>query len=86
MANLLFGLNITHLGQAGEALAEGLGSLPAIMGASVDDLAAVDRVGPVVAASIHDFFGDPANRRLVQRLIDAGVNIQGPGGRCCPRR
>ena len=79
LANLLFGLNITHLGQAGgEALAEGLGSLPAIMDASVDDLAAVDGVGPVVAASIHDFFGDPANRRLVQRLIDAGVNIQGP--------
>lgn len=79
LANLLFGLNITHLGQAGgEALAEGLGSLPAIMDASVDDLAAVDGVGPVVAASIHDFFGDPANRQLVQRLIDAGVNIQGP--------
>ena len=42
------------------------------------DLDIVAGVGPVVAASIHDFFGDPANRRLVQRLIDAGVNIQGP--------
>ncbi len=79
LANLLFGLNIVHLGQAGgEALAEGLGSLQAIMDASVDDIAAVDGAGPIVAASVHAFFQDPANRELVERLIAAGVNTEGP--------
>jgi DNA ligase (NAD+) len=79
LANLLFGLNIVHLGQAGaEALAEGLGSLEAIMDASVDDITGVDGVGPVVAASVHDFFQDPANRELVGRLVAAGVNTRGP--------
>ena len=79
LANLLFGLNIVHLGQAGaEALAAGLGSLDAIMGASVEDIAAVDGVGPVIAESVHGFFADPANRELVGRLVSAGVNTQGP--------
>jgi DNA ligase (NAD+) len=79
LANLLFGLNIVHLGQAGaEALASGLGSLDAIMDASVDDINGVDGVGPVIAESVHDFFADADNRDLVARLVAAGVNTQGP--------
>jgi DNA ligase (NAD+) len=79
LANLLFGLNIVHLGQAGaEALAAGLGSLDAIMEAPVEDLAAVDGVGPVIAESVHAFFAEPTNRDLVDRLVAAGVNTQGP--------
>ena len=79
LANLLFGLNIVHLGAAGaEVLARSLGSLDAIMGASVDDLAAVEGVGPVIARSVHEWFAEPANRDLVGRLTAAGVNTVGP--------
>ena len=79
LANLLFGLNIVHLGSAGaEALSAGLGSLDAVMDASVDDLNGVDGVGPVIAESVHAFFADPANRELVGRLVAAGVNTRGP--------
>ena len=86
LANLLFGLNIVHLGQAGgEALAGGLGSLQAIMDASIDDIAAVDGAGPIVAASVHAFFADPDNRELVARLIDAGVNTTGPDRSVLPQ-
>jgi DNA ligase (NAD+) len=79
LANLLFGLNIVHLGAAGaETLAAGLGSLEAIMAASTDDLAAVDGVGPVIAQSVHDWFADAGNRDLIGRLVAAGVNTVGP--------
>ncbi len=79
LARLLFGLNITHLGQAGaEVLASALGSLDAITEASLDDLAAVEGVGPVIAESVHSFFADPAARALIDRLVAAGVNTQGP--------
>lgn len=79
LANLLFGLNIVHLGAAGaEVLASSLGSLEAIMEASLDDLAAVDGIGPVIAHSVHDHFAQPANRDLVERLVAAGVNTTGP--------
>ncbi|HEX6236639.1 MAG TPA: NAD-dependent DNA ligase LigA [Acidimicrobiales bacterium] len=76
---LLVGLNIRHLGPAGaEALAAALGHIDPIMDASVDELAAVEGVGPVIAESVHTFFQDPANRELVARLRAAGVNVEGP--------
>ena len=79
LARLLFGLNITHLGQAGaEVLATSLGSLEAIATASIEDLSAVDGVGPVIAASVHEWFADPGHRDLVDRLVAAGVNTRGP--------
>ena len=48
-------LNIRHLGPAGaEALAPAFGHLDTILDASVEALAAVDGVGPVIAESVHD--------------------------------
>jgi DNA ligase (NAD+) len=79
LANLLFGLNIVHLGAAGaEVLASSLGSMDAIMEASTDDLAAVEGIGPVIARSVHDWFAVDANRQLIARLVAAGVNTTGP--------
>ena len=42
------------------------------------DLGAVEGVGPVIAASVRAWFDDVENRALVQRLRDAGVNMDGP--------
>ena len=79
LANLLFGLNITHLGGAGaEVLAGAFGELDAIMDASVEELTAVDGVGPVIAESVHAFFAEDKNRELIRRLQAAGVNTSGP--------
>lgn len=79
LGKLLFGLNIVHLGAAGgEVLAAGLGSLDAIESATVDDIAAVEGIGPVIATSVRAWFDDPANQELVARLRAAGVNTVGP--------
>jgi len=79
LANLLVGLNIRHLGGAGsEALARHFGHLDRIMAATVDELAAVDGVGPIIAASVHEWFNDEHNRALVDQLRAAGVNLEGP--------
>ena len=79
LANLLFGLNIVHLGPSGaEALTAALGGLDAVRGASVDDLAAVEGIGPVIAESVHSFFADPVQADLVDRLVAAGLNVAGP--------
>ena len=86
LANLLFGLNIVHLGAAGaEALAAGLGSLDAIRTASIDDVAAVGGLGPVIAESVRSFFDDPVNVDVVERLIDAGLNVVGPDRSTLPQ-
>ncbi len=79
LANLLFGMNIRHLGPAGaELLAAAFGNIDRIMAVSVDELAAVDGVGPTIAASVHDFFAQASNRELVERLRGAGLNLVGP--------
>jgi DNA ligase (NAD+) len=76
---LLVGLNIRHLGPAGaEALAEGLGHLDAIAGATVERMADVEGVGPTIAASVREWFDREGSAELVERLRAAGVNLQGP--------
>jgi DNA ligase (NAD+) len=39
---------------------------------------AVHEIGPVVARSVHEWFRDPANRRLVDRLEDTGLRTEEP--------
>ncbi len=76
LPRLLVGLGIKHLGPAAAAvLARAFGSLDAIAEASEADLASVEGVGPVIAASIRAWFGIEANRDMVERLRAAGVDF-----------
>lgn len=78
---LLIGLGIRHLGQVGSlALARAFGSLDGIISADEPALAAVDGVGPVIAASVAQWFASDANRGVVERLRRAGVNVDESGG------
>jgi DNA ligase (NAD+) len=81
LANLLVGLSIRHLGGTGsQVLARALGHLDRIMAASVEEMAAVEGIGPTIAASVAEFFALDRNRDVVERLRVAGVNFQGPEG------
>jgi DNA ligase (NAD+) len=72
-------LNIRHLGPAGaEALAAARGPLDRIMDADVEELAAVEGVGPVIARAVVDWFAEAPNRDVVERLRAAGVSFEGP--------
>jgi DNA ligase (NAD+) len=35
-------------------------------------------VGPIVAEEVHEYFQRPESRRLIQRLLDAGITIKPP--------
>ena len=77
---LLTGLNIVHLGPSGaEILGSAYPDLQTLMAASPEQLSQLDGIGPVIAESVHRFFSDEANHRLVERLIAAGVNVIGGG-------
>jgi DNA ligase (NAD+) len=74
LKRLVFGLGIRHVGTTvAEALAGAFGTLDALLGASEDDLAAVDQVGPAIAGSVRAFADNPANMDIVGRLKAAGV-------------
>ncbi|MBI1318179.1 MAG: NAD-dependent DNA ligase LigA [Candidatus Hydrogenedens sp.] len=79
LARLLFGLGIRHVGTTtATALAREFKNMDALMAAKVDDLEAVDDVGPIVASSVADFFDTEANRALVETLRMAGLNMEQP--------
>jgi DNA ligase (NAD+) len=79
LPNLLIGLSIRHLGGTGSfVLAQAMGHLDRIMAASVDEMAAVDGIGPTIAASVCEFFANERNRAVIEKLRAAGVNFEGP--------
>ena len=74
---LVFGLGIRFVGErAARLLARHFRSLDAIARASVDEVDAIYEIGPVVARSVADWFAEDANRDLVRRLAEAGVNTE----------
>ncbi|MCB1255705.1 MAG: NAD-dependent DNA ligase LigA [Microthrixaceae bacterium] len=79
LANLLFGLNIVHLGSAGaEALVAGFPDLASIAAASVEELSACEGIGVVIATSVHAYFNDEGRMAVIDRLVEAGVNVESP--------
>ncbi len=75
---LIVGLGIRYVGTvAAQALVNALGSLSAIMNARQEELEQIPGIGPVVAASIVDFFARPENRALIEKLRAAGVEMDG---------
>jgi DNA ligase (NAD+) len=74
LPRLLVALGIRQVGDAtAKALAEHFGTLERIMDAGADELQEIRDVGPEVAASIRQFFDERQNRKVIRRLLDAGV-------------
>lgn len=79
LASLLVGLGIRHFGPSGaELLASHFGHLDAIVSASAEEIAAIDGVGPVIAASVSEYFASEKAQVLVEKFRRGGVNLAGP--------
>ncbi|MGO9218828.1 MAG: NAD-dependent DNA ligase LigA [Streptosporangiaceae bacterium] len=77
---MLVALSIRHVGPtAARALAAQFGSLDAIVAASAGELAAVDGVGPKIAASVIEWFGVDWHQAIVAKWREAGVQLATPG-------
>ncbi|MGD9780755.1 MAG: NAD-dependent DNA ligase LigA [Kiritimatiellia bacterium] len=73
---LLHGLGIPNVGEGlARSLAQELGSLDALMAADEETLAKVRDVGGIVAQSVVEFFANPRNRAVVEKLRRAGVRF-----------
>jgi DNA ligase (NAD+) len=78
LSRLLVALGIRHLGPTGaRALARAFDSLEAIVAASTEELAGVEGVGGVIAASVAEFLTQ--NEPVLERLRAAGVNTEERG-------
>ena len=77
LSRLLFAFGIRQVGQkAGKILAQRFGSLDNLQAATLEELTAVDDIGAVTAQNILDWFQSPQSQHLIQRLKEAGVNMQ----------
>ncbi len=75
LARFIYALGIRHVGEAtAKNLARYFGKLDPLMQASVDVFLEVQDVGPVVAASIVQFFTQPHHIEVIAQLRHAGVH------------
>jgi DNA ligase (NAD+) len=76
LPRFLSALGIRHVGEAtAKQLAEHFGDLDHIINASEEELQQVRDIGPEVARSIAHFFAQRQNRRVIEKLLKAGVHF-----------
>lgn len=74
LGRLLFALGIRLIGaKAGETIARHVGSMDRLLTMTVDDLAAVDEIGPTMAQSVVAYLEQANHLALLARLKEAGV-------------
>ena len=74
LGRFIYALGIRHVGEFTAALlAERFGNIDELSNAGLENLSAVDGVGPQIAESVFNYFTDPQNRTLLERLFKAGV-------------
>ena len=73
---VLFALGIRFVGEtAAKKLAKAFGNIEALENASLEQLMDVDEIGEKIAQSVVTYFSLPANRKLVERLKEAGLQM-----------
>ena len=76
LSKFLYALGIRHVGETtAEDLARRFQRLDDFFDLSEEDLMEVEGIGPEVAGSVHQFFGDKKNRESIDRLRKAGVRV-----------
>jgi DNA ligase (NAD+) len=78
LERVIYGLGIRMVGErTAQFLAEHFGSMEELEKAGVEELQNVNEVGPRIAESIAEFFSITANRKLIDRLREAGLTLKG---------
>jgi DNA ligase (NAD+) len=79
LGRVLFALGISHVGaETAELLGSHFGALDALMQAGQEELEAVEGIGPVLAASVYEWFHNERNLELLERLRERGVVFASP--------
>ncbi len=74
---LLFGLNIRYVGEkTAQVITHAFDSMDKLLAASEEEITSVPGIGPVAGQSIYSWLQDEQNRALLERLRQAGVNMQ----------
>lgn len=79
LGKFISALGIRHVGEStGRDLAEHFGTIDDLMAASLEQLLEVKDVGPIVAKSVYNYFGDEQNVQEIHNLLALGVRPINP--------
>jgi DNA ligase (NAD+) len=74
---LIHGLGILHVGEGGaRKLADHFHDLDALANTDIENLQETEDVGPVMAQSVCDFFHNPRNQAVIEKLRKAGIKMK----------
>jgi len=74
---LLFGLNIRYMGEkTAQIIASAFGNIDNLLNASEAEIVGVPGIGPIIGQSVYNWLQVEKNRALIERLRQAGVNMQ----------
>ncbi|MGC2507072.1 MAG: NAD-dependent DNA ligase LigA [Candidatus Acidiferrales bacterium] len=77
LARLIYAIGIPFVGErTAQLLAAHFGSMEKLQDATSEELIEVTEVGPKIAEGVHEFFAESANRKLIDHLRAAGVNMK----------
>ena len=77
LERLLYAFGIRQIGaKAAKTIAQHFGSMDALLGATEEELTAIDDVGGITAAYLLSWLGSDSARDLIQRLKNAGVSME----------
>lgn len=80
LEHLIFAIGIKGIGEKNaKILAKKYGTMESLMNASVEELNAINDIGPILAESIHSFFKDEENLDMLNHLKELGVNMNYDG-------
>ncbi len=74
---LLVGLNIRYMGEkTAQIIAEAFGNIDRLLAATEEEINTIPGIGPKIGHSLYCWLQEPKNRTLIERLREAGVNMQ----------
>jgi len=80
LGRLFYALGIRFVGgQTAAILALEFPDMDSLMSASLGELVRIEQIGPKIAQGIAEFFAEPHNRKVIDKLRRAGVNMSGGG-------
>jgi len=77
LSRLLFALNIRYVGEkSAQLVAQHFGHIDKLMAASEEEIVTIPGIGPTSGRSIYQWFQQEPNRQLIERLKQAGLNME----------
>lgn len=74
---VLFAIGIRHVGETtAKKIAKKVKSINVLLNSTKEELLAIDEVGEIIAVSIAEHFSNPNNKKIIERLIEKGLQFE----------